>query len=114
MLACAAAGITVLELQLRTGREALVDPATEFSKNWQQYTEDFSSHGDLVVVVRTGAANRPLIESALERIADRIRHEPEYFKDILYRIDRRKLRSKELQLLSAAELPTRCASGGFY
>ena len=50
ILACASVGLTVSELKLRTGRDALIDPAAEFSRSWTQYTQDFGSHGDLIVV----------------------------------------------------------------
>jgi len=103
-IACAAAGITVSDLQLRTGRDALIDPAADFSQTWTQYTEDFANHGDLVVVVETAKPDRPLIQATIDRIAERLENEPEYFRDVLYRIDKRKLRPKSLQLLSPSEL----------
>jgi predicted RND superfamily exporter protein len=104
ILACAAAGITVSDLRLQTGRDALVDPAADFSQTWTQYTQDFASHGDLVVVVETATPDRPLIQATIDHIGERLKSEPEYFRDVLYRIDKRKLRPKSLQLLSPSEL----------
>lgn len=104
ILACAAAGITVSDLRLQTGRDALIDPAADFSQSWTQYTQDFANHGDLVVVVETTTPDRPLIQATIDRIAERLKSEPEYFRDVLYRIDKRKLRPKSLQLLSPSEL----------
>ncbi len=106
LLSCAAVGISVLELQLSTGRHALVDPAAEYAKTWKQYVEDFGGHGDLIVVVESDVPDRPLIQAALNRIGERLERESDLFRDVLYRIDRRTLRRKELQLLSADELRT--------
>ncbi|MCH2202886.1 MAG: hypothetical protein MK102_13015, partial [Fuerstiella sp.] len=104
ILGCAAAGFTVSELKLRTGRDSLIDPAAEFSRSWSEYTEDFSSHGDLIVVVETAKPSKSQIRAALDQIANRLRREPKYFRDILYRIDQREIRSKGLQFLTKREL----------
>jgi predicted RND superfamily exporter protein len=104
ILACAAVGITVSELKLRTGRDALIDPATDFSKSWTQYTEDFESHGDLVVVVETELPDEAQIQSVLDQIAQRLQNDTDHFRDVLYRVDQRKLRSKALQFLKPQEL----------
>ena len=104
ILGCAAAGLTVSELKLRTGRDALIDPADEFSQSWSQFTADFSSHGDLIVVVETKKPDKLKIRAALDQIANRLRNEPDYFRDILYRIDQREIRSKGLQFLTNREL----------
>lgn len=104
ILACAAIGITVAELRLLTGRDELIDPAADFSQSWTQYTEDFSSHGDLIVVVQSTTPNGPQIRSALDQIARRLQLEPEYFRDVLYRMDLKGLRSKGLQYLPRHEL----------
>ena len=104
ILACAAVGITVSELKLRTGRDALIDPAAEFSKSWTQYTEDFESHGDLMVVVETELPDESQIQSVLDQIAQRLQNDTEHFRDVLYRVDQRQLRSKALQFLRPKEL----------
>ncbi len=93
IVACAAVGVTVAELKLRTGRDALIDPAADFSRSWTQYTEDFDSHGDLIVVVRTTSPDGSQIKLALDQIAARLQREPEYFRDVLYRMDLRELRA---------------------
>ena len=104
ILACAAAGITVSELRLRTGRDALIDPTADFSKLWTQYTEDFESHGDLMVVVQTELPNESQIQSVLDQVAQRLQNDTEHFRDVLYRVDQRQLRSKALQFLDPKEL----------
>jgi len=104
ILACAAAGITVSDLKLRTGRDALIDPAADFSQSWTRYTEDFANHGDLIVVIETARADKSQIQSALDQIASRLQSQQDYFRDVLYRIDQRQLRSKGLQFLSPREL----------
>ena len=104
LIACAAVGITVSDLKLHTSRSELMDPAAGFSESWTQYTETFGSDGDLVVVVETPTPNSPLIESVLNNVGERLQREPEYFKDVLYRINQREFRRKGLQFLSPGEL----------
>jgi predicted RND superfamily exporter protein len=104
ILACASVGLTVSELKLHTGRDALIDPAAEFSRSWTQYTQDFGSHGDLIVVVQSATSDESRIQSALHQVAQRLQGDPDHFRDVLYRIDLRQLRSKGLQFLPAREL----------
>ena len=104
LLACAAVGVTVSDLRLRTSRSELIDPAAVFSRSWTEYTQSFGSDGDLIVVVETPTPNPALIETVLNTVGERLRREPEHFRDVLYRIDQRQLRRKGLQFLSAGEL----------
>ena len=106
MLACAAVGVTISELKLRTSRSELVDPAASYSETWNQYSETFGTHADLVVVVQTEHPNPALIRNVLEDLGTRLEREPDYFANVLYRIDQRRIRRKGLQFLSAKELET--------
>ncbi|MEZ6060799.1 MAG: MMPL family transporter [Planctomycetaceae bacterium] len=102
--ACAAVGLTVLELRLRTSRADLIDPDTEFSRAWTEYSEVFGSDSDFVVVAQTGSPNPQLLQQVLTDLGERLQREPDVFSNVLYRIDQRTLRRKGLQFLSEAEL----------
>ncbi|MEQ9406508.1 MAG: MMPL family transporter [Fuerstiella sp.] len=99
-LGCAGVGVTASWLKLRTSRADLLAP----QKTWETYTESFGGGADLVVVARTDEPNAPLIQSVLDDLGARLKREPEYFANVLYKIDQSSLRSKALQYLSSAEL----------
>ena len=60
-----------------------MDPTAGFSESWTEYTEQFGSDGDIVVVVETPTPNSPLIESILNNVGERLKREPSYFKDVI-------------------------------
>ena len=104
LLACAAVGVTVSHLRLRTSRSDLIDPAAAFSQSWTEYKETFGTDGDLIVVVKVATPAPALIATVLDSIGEQLRREPELFRNVLYRIDQRQLRRKGLQFLSEDEL----------
>lgn len=99
-IGCAAVGITVNDLQLKTSRSDLLRPDAA----WQNYSDAFGGESDLVVVVQTEVANAPLIKQALDQLSDRLIREGDLFSDVLCQLDQGKLRSKALQLRSTGEL----------
>ena len=99
-MGCAAVGITVNDLQLKTSRSDLLKPDAA----WQNYSDAFGGESDLVVVVQTDVTNVPLIKQALDQLADRLVRDPELFSDVLCSIDQGNLRRKALQLRSTQEL----------
>ena len=103
-LACAAVGVTVAHLTVKTSRADLVDPATDFAESWQQYTHTFGATSDMMVVVRTPNANPQLIQNVLNSLGQKLERETQLFSHVLYRIDQRTLRRKGLQFLSASQL----------
>lgn len=100
LLGCAAAGIAICDLKLRTSRSDLLAP----DQAWQDYEQSFSGNRDIIVVVRTPEPNASLLQNVLDDLAERLEREPEHFADILYRVDQTRLRRKGLQYLSEDEL----------
>ncbi len=103
-LACAAVGITVAHLTVRTSRADLLNPAAEFAKSWKTYAETFGATSDLIVVVESKTTNPQLLQSVLNDLGQRVERESELFSKVLYRIDQQSLRSKALQFLSPSQL----------
>lgn len=100
LIGCAGVGVTVTDLRLQTSRSDLLAP----NKAWEDYSNSFGGDADLVVVVKTDVSNTPLIQSVLNELGDRLEREPEYFANVLYKIDQTNLRRKALQYLTTAEL----------
>ena len=57
LLACASVGVTVIQLQIRTSRTDLMNPASPFAARWKQYSETFGTDKDLKVVIETPSPN---------------------------------------------------------
>ncbi len=100
LLGCAGVGVTVTDLRLQTSRSDLLAP----NQAWEDYSKAFGGDADLVVVVQTDFSNTPLIQSVLNELGDRLEREPEYFKNVLYKLDQTNLRRKALQYLTNQEL----------
>lgn len=100
LLGCAAVGIAVTRLELQTSRSDLLAP----EQAWTDYSESFGGDSELVVLVRTPEPNETQIETVLDQLGERLSREPEYFADILYKVDQSRLRRKALQYLSPGEL----------
>ncbi|MCA9036919.1 MAG: MMPL family transporter [Planctomycetaceae bacterium] len=103
-LACAAVGVTVSQLNIKTSRADLIDPAADFAESWRKYTDTFGATSDLIVVVKTKKANQQLIQEVVESLGEKLRREDALFSNVLYRIDQRALRRKGLQFLSQQQL----------
>ena len=99
-IGCAAVGITTIDLQFRTSRSELLNP----NAAWDDYAQEFGGGSDIVVVVKSDIPNAPMIEQALSRLAERLEREPEYFSNVLCRLDQRELRRKALQLQTPRRL----------
>ncbi len=104
LIACAGVGITVTQLQIRTSRSDLMDPASKFAKTWKQYSDTFGAESDLLVVVETPSPNSKLIREVIDDLGDRLTREPELFGNVLSRVDLTAMRRKALQFLTQAEL----------
>ena len=103
-LACAAVGITVADLTIKTSRSDLIDPATKFAESWKEYSRTFGATSDLIVVVETPVPNPRLIQSVLNELGTRLEKEKELYSSVLYRVDQTTLRSKGLQFLDMSQL----------
>lgn len=99
-LGCAAVGVTVNDLHLQTSRSELINTDDQ----WADFTEGFAGESDVVVVVKSDVPNGPMIEQALSQLGERLEREPEYFSNVLWRLNQGDLRRKALQLHSFQEL----------
>ena len=97
---CAAVGVTVSDLKLKSSRSHLLGP----DQAWQEYNQAFGNEADLVVVVETDGPNPQLIQTVLSQLGTRLEREPELFSHVLYRVDQSALRRKGLQYLTTEQL----------
>ncbi len=67
-----------------------------------KYTQSFGEANDLVVVVEGKSPER--IKQSLDELAALLHQEPEFFSNILYKVEPGELRSKGLQYLAPAQL----------
>lgn len=104
LLACAAVGVTVLQLQIRTSRTDLMNPASRFAARWKQYSQTFAADKDLMVVVETPSPNSTVIKRVIDDLGERLRREPEHFGNVQSSVNLNAMRSKALQFLSAPDL----------
>ncbi len=103
LVACAGVGFTVTQLQLRTSRADLMDPASKFAQTWKQYSETFGAESDLLIVVQTPSPNGKLIQATIDNVGTRLAREPEMFGNVLARVDLTAMRQKALLFLSPEE-----------
>ncbi|HIF01428.1 MAG TPA: hypothetical protein EYG03_02130 [Planctomycetes bacterium] len=99
-IGCAAVGVTVSDLKLKSSRSDLLGP----DQAWQDYNQAFGGKSDLVVVVETDEPNPQLIQTVLSQLGARLEREPELFSNVLYRVDQAALRRKGLQYLNGEQL----------
>ena len=103
LVACGGVGVTVTQLQLRTSRSDLMDPAVKHAKTWKQYADTFGAESDLLVMVQTPAPNGKLIQSAIDDLGTRLEREPELFGNVLSSVNLSAMRSKALLFLTPQE-----------
>lgn len=94
--------ISVAFLQFKTDRSDLINPSADFHQRWMKYTQSFGEANDLVVVVEGKSPER--IKQSLDELAALLHQEPEFFSNILYKVEPGELRSKGLQYLAPAQL----------
>jgi uncharacterized protein len=99
-IGCAAVGVTVSDLKLKSSRSHLLGP----DQAWQDYNQAFGNEADLVVVVETDGPNPQLIQTVLSQLGTRLERERELFSHVLYRVDQSALRRKGLQYLTEEQL----------
>ncbi len=104
LLACASVGVTVIQLEIRTSRTDLMNPASPFAARWKQYSETFAADKDLMVVIETPSPNATVIKRVIDDLGDRLRREPEYFGNVQSSVNLNAMRRKALQFLSAQDL----------
>ena len=104
LLACASVGVTVIQLEIRTSRTDLMNPASPFAARWKQYSETFAADKDLMVVIETPSPNATVIKRVIDDLGDRLRREPEYFGNVQSSVNLNAMRRKALQFLSPQDL----------
>ncbi len=104
LLACASVGVTVIQLEIRTSRTDLMNPASPFATRWKQYSSTFSADKDLMVVIETPSPNSTVIKRVIDDLGERLRREPEYFANVQSNVNLNAMRRKALQFLSAKDL----------
>jgi predicted RND superfamily exporter protein len=103
-MTCAAAGLTVREMSFRSKRAELIDPRTDFHRQWTRYTKSFDDEPEIVVAIESERAE--VIERALDDLGSRMENEPELFSNVLYKVNASSLFGKGLQSLTPNELYT--------
>jgi predicted RND superfamily exporter protein len=103
LVACASVGVTVTQLQFRTSRADLMDPASRFAKTWKEYSNTFGAESDLMIVVETPSPNGVLIRNVIDDLGDRLAREPEFFKNVVSNVDLSAMREKALLFLTPSE-----------
>ncbi len=104
IVACASVGVTVTQLNFRTSRADLMDPASRFAKTWKDYADTFGAESDLLVVIETPTPSSKLIRDVIDDLGDRLKREPDVFGNVLARVNLTSMRQKALQFLTAREL----------
>ena len=94
--------LTVCYLGFKTDRADLIDPNTPYQQRWLDYTENFGSGTDIVVVVQSD--DRVLVRQAINQIGAQLKQERESFTNVLYRIETTGLRRKGLQFLPPEQI----------
>jgi len=94
--------LTARYIGFKTERADLIDPKAEFHQRWIDYSETFGGASDIVVVVEAEQSHD--IKNAINELGQRLNSEPEFFTDVLYKIETEDLRGKGLQYLSPRQL----------
>lgn len=102
--AAAIASIWLMTTQLgfRTSRAELLSPDSDYNRRWLEYTKEFGTKEDVVVVVE--AENRALVPPTLAEVARDLAQRKDLFGAVLHEPDAPKLRAKGLYHLGVADL----------
>lgn len=101
-LATVALAFTITRLEFHTNRDDLIDPSSEFHRRWQRVTAEFPAEADVVIVVE--GATTDSVTAAVDRLVERLAESPQFFRDVLGRLDLAPLRQRALHFLSIAQL----------
>lgn len=112
VLCCVAIGGTVSYIRFETDRSQLVDSSDAVRQNWDTYREHFGEASDIIVVVE--ADNPGTIHNVMDDVATRLQREPEYFANVLHKIDVSQMQSKALQFLTEEELAAAARQTAYY
>jgi hopanoid biosynthesis associated RND transporter like protein HpnN len=101
-VALLATAVTVSGLTFKTSRLDLLNPRSEYNRRWLAYLAEFGNRDDAVVVVR--AEQREDLVATIDKLAAKLREEPQYFESVFFRRDLTRLKGKALHYLSPADL----------
>jgi hopanoid biosynthesis associated RND transporter like protein HpnN len=90
-------------LTIKTDRSDLINPNAPYQKRWRAYSEAFNDVTEDLVVVVEGDSRETVIK-AVNELGIRVQRETKFFRNVLFRIDLRKLAAKGLQYLPTEEL----------
>jgi len=100
---CAASAYAAwTRLEYRTQRSDLVSPRKEYQQRWGRYLAEFGDDNDIVVVVKGSGGGR--MRRALEALAAEVRHRPDRFDRLFYKVDLRPLHDRALLFLPAEQI----------
>ncbi len=103
-LAVLSVALAVLQLEFHTSWQDLLDPKSNCSQLWLNYTGQFGTANDVLVVVEAGRAEH--VVSALDEIATVLTRDLRHFRHVLHQIDLSRMRAKGLYYLEPNQLET--------
>lgn len=92
----------VSELRFKTDRGDLLSPDTAFNQQWMAFEREFHPADDLVFAV--AGEDTDSVLSAIDDIAAAVKHQPDRFSNLLYKVEVDKLIRKGCYYLSLGEL----------
>ena len=101
-LAMISALLAALCMNFRTSRLDLLNPESAYNKLWLEYIDRFGDDDDLVLVV--SADDPTAIVAAMDDLAHELNRRPQFFQNVLHKVDLRPIRAKKLHFLSLAQL----------
>ena len=102
IIAIAAVGFTIRNLEFQTRRQDLINPSSDFQQRWLAYTDEFGEGHDVVIVV--AAASPTQVRQAVDDLGATLRQHPELYADVLDRFRAETLIEKGLFYLPLDEL----------
>ena len=102
IIAFAAVGFTIQNLEFQTRRQDLINPSSDFQQRWLAYTDEFGEGHDVVIVV--AAASPSQVRQAVDDLGTALRQHPELYTDVLDRFRAETLIGKGLFYLPLDKL----------
>ncbi|MCO6456205.1 MAG: hypothetical protein J5I93_12970, partial [Pirellulaceae bacterium] len=102
LLAVTSIVLAATGLEFRTSRLDLLNPSSGYNQRWLAYLSEFGQDDDAVVVVEGRDPAR--VAAVMDKLAERLAGEPQFFQQVWHRHDLRGLRSKGLHYLPAERL----------
>lgn len=104
LTAAASVYLACTKLAYHTQRDDLLNPDKECQRRWKRYVAEFGTDEDMVVVVQGKPAQHVRMTEAVERVAERLRRQPELFDRIFFKADLRALQARALLFLPVEQI----------